>query len=768
MQTICEEFTSEENFRLAWERVRYYDRPDSRDWIGLKIFGANRDHNLEVIRQGVIHRTFEPSWPEIKYMPKQSLTLRPMAMLSVTDRIVFQAIGNVIASRARPLLATVANKQSFANVLTASSQKPFFVHWKHQYHLFQQKYLELVNEGNVWIAETDAAAFYETIDHVHLIKILMCEELLDDLTLEHFQQYLPIWSAIRPQVPSQRGVPQGCLTSDLLANTYLYPFDRELAAQEYYYLRYVDDIRLLGRSKEAVQRGLIRVDTALKVRGLLLQTKKTIVRHVDDVAEETDRLAGLLSEIDTRLRDPEDYAHRSSDDPLARIAISEAVHLHDDADLLDDTDDVIDESQNIFHNLPPDLRDEYLSALQEVYDDVLRSAQEELQKLFWKALKALLDDSDQFAERHVRFALFRLAPTAEITQAVLPLFLERPRIAEVMNVYLRKAELEAEAIEYLQHTVIAEHSVYDSAISLAIRILHQHGLSLRRHQARFRKWLLDDERDWPLREASALALGESPENLSVLLDGLSSQSAMVRRMALIQALRLSESKEMARYIASKIIDDKSPDVIHTLLYLLYSEWDLKLSDLESETKSATDYCRQIASGYDKSLPTAPADYIRHIFIEQYHVVCGENVDFRVLLGTDYEAASAFLRQAQTSFLVNPSRYISQLDLFHEELMYPIMVDKLQIRATRTELALATLGSRIDMLNKSKEGQGLRTFVGAIATCHQLRANPETHSRFHNNLNHTARIKPRQRDNLKTQLRGGYQQLVNWMEEGCPK
>jgi hypothetical protein len=138
--TPYEMFISLENFRLAWERVRYFDRMDSRDWIGLKVFTANRDHNLEIIRQSVIEKTFEVSYPEIKYLPKSSLTLRPMAVLAIPDRIVLQALANVIAENARFALGMVANRQSFANVLDEQKQKRFFVHWKYQYRLFQKAY----------------------------------------------------------------------------------------------------------------------------------------------------------------------------------------------------------------------------------------------------------------------------------------------------------------------------------------------------------------------------------------------------------------------------------------------------------------------------------------------------------------------------------------------------------------------------------------------------------------------------------------------------
>ncbi len=135
-------FISSENFRLAWERVRYFDRPDSQDWIGLKVFAANRDYNLEALRQSVNERTFEPSYPEVRYMPKPSLTLRPMAILAISDRVVFQAIANVIAEKARAALAMIANRQSFANVLQEPDTVALFVHWKRQHRLFQNKFCD--------------------------------------------------------------------------------------------------------------------------------------------------------------------------------------------------------------------------------------------------------------------------------------------------------------------------------------------------------------------------------------------------------------------------------------------------------------------------------------------------------------------------------------------------------------------------------------------------------------------------------------------------
>jgi retron-type reverse transcriptase len=724
---------SADNFKHAWVRVRYFDRPDSRDWIGLKVFAANRDYNLEVLRQSLIERTFEPSFPEVKYIPKSSLTLRPMAILAIGDRIIFQAIANVISEKGRFALSMVSNRQSFSNVLAEPNQQRMFVHWKHQYRLFQDRFCELMEEGNTWLAETDFAAFYETIDHSILFQRLLDGKFLDNKSLEYIESYLPIWSSVKGGMHVSRGIPQGCLASDLLANVFLYEFDKNLAVQEYHYLRYVDDIRILGKTKDVVQRGLIKIDITLKSIGLLLQTKKTMVRQVTDIAEEVDLMLAQLSELDQRLNEPD---LGLPVDPLLQPSMQDVALLGED----------LDSATN--HPSP------------------LQTTQQELIALFRKSKKSIdSGDGDPFAERHFRFCLYRLLPNVEIINAILPYFTELPWLSELIAFYLRKCKLGKKAIKHL-HTVIETHNVYDNVVALAIDILIRQGVSLRSQHNLFRQWLTDDKRDWPLLSAGAIALGESSDNMAVLVGAMKSASPSVRRMATIQALRLARNQGEAGHVLRASIDNPSPVVIDALLYQLYNEWGLTLKDLELDEQSLTDYCRLCAKGYDNTLPTAQPDYIRHVFDKDYEIKFSDSIDFHALLGTDHQRASYFLWQAQNSYYVNSSRYVSQLDLFHEELLYPIMVDKLGLKSTRDELAKVELTDRLATLKKNTKE--LATFCGAMITCHHMRANPETHTRLHHELTVTTPITWRQRDGLKMRLRGGYQELVDWITAGCPK
>ncbi|MBE9207791.1 hypothetical protein IQ244_14940 [Nostoc sp. LEGE 06077] len=734
--SIYDSLINPDNLKLAWERVRYCDRSDSRDWVGLKVFAANRDYNLELIRQSLMGRTFEPSYPEIKYFPKASQTLRPMAILAVSDRIVYQAIANVVAERARPMLSTVTNRQSYANVLSNPEEKRMFMPWKKQYHLFQNKFKSLYQEGNVWLAETDMAAFYETIDQSRLIKYLLEKGLLDELTSEHLEKYLPIWASVKESEQIRRGLPQGCLASDFFANIFLYEFDKELSIQEYHYIRYVDDIRLLARTREAVQQGLIRVDRTLKTLGLLIQTTKTTVRQISNFDEEADRMASKLSEVDRRLHELDDLS--DINDTLEEPSLHDVALLGEDFDVENENLDLL-----VAH-----------SALQK-----------DLLDLFWQSKKSIDGSaSDPFAERHLKFCLNRLDPNLEIVTAILPYLLDRPWLTEQLHRYLRKCELDKDTIEYLEKNIIATNTVYDSTVTFALETLIRQNVSLRSHHGLFRTWLADNKRDWPLLCAAAMALGENEENMSILLKVISSSlySPSIRRTAIIQALRLAIDEHEASCILQQGIYDQSPIVIDALLYQLYVEYGLTIDMLGlDKSQDINEYTINSARGYDNSLPHLKQCYIRYTFTKFYKVKFTEPIDFHTLLGLEYKRATDFLWQSEKSYLSNPSRYVSQLDLFHEELLYPILVDKLKWKPNREDIAKVSLPDRMKHI-QSKEQQ-LQIFASNLLKCHQLRSSStEAHTRLDKILDPTNPIKWNERDTLKKQLCGAYQELVDWL------
>jgi hypothetical protein len=734
---------SSENFRLAWERVRYFDRPDSKDWIGLKVFASNRDYNLEILGESVRNRTFQPSFPEIKFFPKPSLTLRPMAILPIKDRIVYQAIANVIAEKLRSQISIVSNRQSFANVLKPQKSIPPFEPWKVQYNNFQNEFGKLVEQDCTWIVETDVAAFYETIDHDRLISTLTNFQVFDDDFIGLLKEYLPVWASVLNGSSSPKGVPQGSLASDLLANIFLFRLDETFASMDIHYLRYVDDIRLLSSSKESAQIGLLKLDREFKKLGLLIQTKKTVIRQVISLSKEFDRLSKLLSDIDNHLKDSEEiYPIDFQVDALDSLPIEKVLSNIERQNL-----DEIAEYKILLSEFPVQV---YLS------------------RWFWKLIgKSESGTNTKFDDRHFRFLLWRLEPDSQIGDALVKLLITKPWIGEIIGNYLKKCTLLDSTVGDLK-SIIESHKVYDSIVKIAIEILLHHSVSLREYHTVFRKWLAERSRDWPLLSSVLIALGKSEDNLAIIIrcSKDSELSPSVRRMAFIQASKIIEIQQDMKHILKSGLLDENSSVVDTVIYLFHVEWGLKLSDISIDFSEKHNYCIQISRGYDHSLPEVESCYLRSTFSKEYRVQFNKTVDFRNLLGSNYDRAVGFLWQANRSFLVNPSRFVSQIDLFHEELLFFILVDKLQWKNSDQDLVLAPFPNRIKYLVNSKSE--LRNLSVAMQTCHKLRSScTEAHTRLHQVVATTQPISISQRDALKKNLLAGYQELTNWVEDGCP-
>ncbi|MDZ7964933.1 MAG: hypothetical protein RM368_08135 [Nostoc sp. DedSLP03] len=183
----------------------------------------------------------------------------------------------------------------------------------------------------------------------------------------------------------------------------------------------------------------------------------------------------------------------------------------------------------------------------------------------------------------------------------------------------------------------------------------------------------------------------------------------------------------------------------------------------NETQQLSEYSINSARGYDNSLPHLQSCYIRHTFTKFYRVKFSEPVDFHALLGSEYKRATKFLWQSDKSYLPNPSRYVSQLDLFHEELLYPIIVDKLKLKPSREDVLKMALPDRMEYIHTQLQEKKLSIFATALLKCHKLRSSStEAHTRLHKILDPTNPVGWHERDALKKYLCGAYQELVDWL------
>lgn len=294
-----DDFLTVGNFQLAWDRVVRSKHGDTKDRLALRAFNFSLERNLRLLIDRIARDTYKP-FPALKtYQPKSAGTLRTKPILTVPDRIVYQAVGNVIADSTAPHLIIFADQQVYAHLYAGARRKYMLKNWREQYRKFIKALERAWSRGNRWVVQADIASYYDSIDHNLLIDLIR-HWVPDDGLLQFLRKCLRTWTPHRDVLYLDRGLPQGYETSDFLATLFLYSVDHELCEKGYddKYRRYVDDIRLFLSTKDKAQRALIDLDLSLKSIGLILQANKTSIRRIDSIDDQRDPQWGLLSFVD--------------------------------------------------------------------------------------------------------------------------------------------------------------------------------------------------------------------------------------------------------------------------------------------------------------------------------------------------------------------------------------------------------------------------------------------------------------------------------------
>mgnify|MGYP005849258157 CR=1 FL=1 len=290
--SLWDRFANFDNFLLAWQRIANVSSRMISDDLGSEIFAFNLHENLHdlVARVNSEDGVYQPQPDNKVYVPKPSTTMRTMSMLSTPDLVIYQAMVNVIADTSHPRLVTHENQHVWGNLYAGNGSLWMLRPWKRQYNNFVDQIVKMYKAGNSWIASTDIVSFYDTVDHHTLLQFVdkYCGQ--DSRFLELLKSCLSKWASHSNDTSMSRGIPQGSNASDYLANLYLYEIDQRMIVKGHQYVRYVDDIRILGKDKSTVQRGLIEFDLELKKYGLVAQVGKTSVHQIEDIEKEITRL----------------------------------------------------------------------------------------------------------------------------------------------------------------------------------------------------------------------------------------------------------------------------------------------------------------------------------------------------------------------------------------------------------------------------------------------------------------------------------------------
>lgn len=281
-------------------------------------YAASSDLNLRRLKKSIAKNTYHSEHASKIFLPKASGLVRPYSLLTVNDQIVFQACVNIIAEKFPATVRGRYLKTVFGHLYAGRKSKFFYLKWQNGYQAYSKKTVSLINQGYNYVANFDFASFYDSIDH-HVLKTFLTELGIDNDLSEFLMACLRTWTSTTWMNRSSiiyhgHGIPQGPLSSGLLAEVVLkHMDDRGIRAGKVQYLRYVDDIKIFGKSEEVLRQRLVALDLHSKDIGLFPQTAKINIREVFDP----------LDEIKTISRPPEPSVGKTINQELLRKRLLE-------------------------------------------------------------------------------------------------------------------------------------------------------------------------------------------------------------------------------------------------------------------------------------------------------------------------------------------------------------------------------------------------------------------------------------------------------------
>lgn len=269
-----------ENLRLAWSRIltstnnlsykNYYRRVFS-------LYQIDRDEKLNDLSNRLKEHIYQPSNSIKFFKPKESGLLRPFTFLELEDLIVYQGIANILLPDFHKKRRKMEYKYVFSNILCDDICNDIFLFkkWNDGYLKYKKNIAKNFENGFVYTAHFDLAAFYDSIDHNSLASAVTNNtetpffNLLSNCLLKWAN---PITKANYRQI--HHSIPQGPLASCVFAELFLLPLDEMLIENDILYSRYVDDIVIQGKSELEVRKAIAFLDKLCKHRGLIPQSSK--------------------------------------------------------------------------------------------------------------------------------------------------------------------------------------------------------------------------------------------------------------------------------------------------------------------------------------------------------------------------------------------------------------------------------------------------------------------------------------------------------------
>lgn len=263
--SLMEEVVDDLNMEMAWAKVKANRGAPGPDGITVKDFPEWFTPRWQQIKTQLLEGTYKPEPVRRKSIPKPDGGERHLGIPNVVDRLVQQAIAQVLT----PIFDPEFSESSFGYRPCRDG------------HGGVKRIQTITRSGYHWCVDIDLSKFFDRVQN-DILMARVGRKVRDKRLLKLIGRYLRAGVMVDGLQPADEGTMQGGPLSPLLSNIYLDDLDKELEKRGLPFVRYADDFVIFTKTEVAAHRVYASVERFITTKlKLIVNHDKSSVRPAD-------------------------------------------------------------------------------------------------------------------------------------------------------------------------------------------------------------------------------------------------------------------------------------------------------------------------------------------------------------------------------------------------------------------------------------------------------------------------------------------------------